>query len=92
MNFDLRLHPDLLDLYDGLVLFGVPLLLLHLVAVLSEVEDLAYRRICIRGDFHQVQTRLLCQMNRVEGLHDTLLLAVLVDETHLMCTNLPVDT
>ena len=67
-------------------------LLLHLIAVLAEVQDLAYRRIRIRGDLHQIETCLLCQMHGVEGLHDALLLAILVDEPHFMCTNLPVDT
>ena len=47
MLFNLRLHSDLFDLHDSLILLSFPGFLLHFIAVSAEIKDLAYRGISI---------------------------------------------
>ena len=64
-----------------LLLLGFLLLLLYLVAVLSEVDDLADRRINARGDFDEVQVEFSREFESlVKGVNS--MVSVGVDHAH----------
>jgi hypothetical protein len=56
MAVDVRAHLDLLDLDDLLVLARLGRLFLVGVFQLAQVEDLGDGRICVRGNFNEIQT------------------------------------
>src|SRR3546814_3313910 len=63
---DLRPHLHLLHDHLGLLalrLFGLDR---HLVAVLAVVQQLADRRLCLRGDLHEVEVETLGDLERSE--------------------------
>lgn len=82
---------DLLD--DNLRSVGFHLLgfLPLLVQILLVIHNLAYRRVCLGADFHQVQFHLLCDGQGLAKRIDTLLGDVVPDQTNLRGGNVTVD-
>ena len=81
------LHDD-----DLLLLARRAVALVFLVQELSIVLNTADRRSGIRGNLYQVQTALARDLQRLERLQYSELLAALIDYTHFACANLLVDT
>src|SRR3546814_18574033 len=47
--------------------------------MLADVEEFAHWRVCVRGNLDQVAADAACLFDRFLGVHDTEVLAVLVD-------------
>src|SRR5262249_27298256 len=77
---DLRPELDLLDLDYLLVPPGLARALLFLVLIFPEVHDPADRRDGRRRDFHEVESLLLGDRERLRRRHDAELLAGVVDD------------
>ena len=78
---------NLLDSDDDLLLFRFVCLLLRFVLKLSEVDDLANRRLGIRRDFNQIHAFLARSANCFASLHHAELLAIVTDDAHLRHAN-----
>ena len=76
-ELDLADHDLLLVLARGLLLLGL------LVLVLRVVEHAAHRRLGLGGDLDEVEIALLRVAQRVLGLHDADLRAVVADDPNL---------
>ncbi len=88
---DLRPQLHLADRHLLLVLARRLLLLLLLVLVLRVVEHAADGRARLGGDLDEVEVPLARILERLVGLHDADLLALLVDQAYLGDTNTLVD-
>jgi len=88
---DLRGHPDLFPDDGLLLLLGVLLLLLFLIAVLTEIEDLGDRRLRVRGDLDEIPPFALGQGERTRGRDDAQLRTVGADEADGGDADLVVD-
>src|SRR5271157_2637037 len=88
---DFRLHPDLLDADQLLVLLRLTGFLLQLELVLPVVQNLAHRRLGLRSDLHEVHAGLPRKLQRLECRHDSLLIPVRVDQSHLADPNALID-
>jgi hypothetical protein len=84
---DLGPELDFLDLDDLLMFPGFARALLLLVLVLAEVHDPAYRRHGGRRDFHEVQTLLLRDGQRLGRRHDPELLPGIVNYANFAHAN-----
>ena len=91
MLVGVRPEADLLDDHLGSVLFHLLGLLPLLVQILLVIHNLAYRRVCLGADFHQVQFHLLCDGQGLAKRIDTLLGDVVPDQTNLRGGNVTVD-
>src|SRR5271166_1849188 len=80
---NVRANLDLLDLNDFLLLLSFVLLFLLFVFELAEVQDLAHRRVGVRADLDQIKADGEGALHRFARAHDTLHLALLVDQTDL---------
>ena len=76
-------HPDFLNLYHPLVLPGFLLSLGLLETELTIVHELTHRRDGIGRDLDQIQSLLLCLVQRLLRRHDAKLLAAVRDQTDL---------
>jgi hypothetical protein len=83
MIVDVRTHLDLLDLLRLLALAGEVGLFLRLVPELADVEELADRRIGVGRDLDQIEANSGRLLDRLAGVHDAQILAILVDHAHL---------
>src|SRR6056297_290614 len=82
---------DFLDL-DGLLLLAcLGLAFLLFVLVLSEIHDLADRRLRIRRYFHEVEPDLLGHLERPGGRNNADILAIGTDEADFVCADAAVD-
>ncbi len=84
---DLRPEFDLLDLDRALVLPRIMDLPCELVLVLTEVQDPAHRRCCLRRDFHKIEVPLMGKLQRVNRRHDPKLNPILVDHSNFANAN-----
>ena len=91
MVCDLRAELDLAHVDLLLVLAGLLGLLLLLVLVLRVVEEASYGRARVRGDLDQVEVAVLRHLERLLGVDDADLLAVLVDQANLAHADALVD-
>ena len=88
---DLRGHPDLFPDDGLLLLLGVLLLLLFLIAVLTEIEDLGDRRLRVRGDLDEIPPFALSEGERTRGRDDAQLRTVGADKADGGDADLVVD-
>ena len=88
---DLRAQLDLADVDLLLVLASLLCLLLLLVLVLRVVEEARYGRPGLGSDLDQVEIALLRHLERLLGVDDADLLAVLVDQANLANADALVD-
>jgi hypothetical protein len=79
-----RIWPKLhfLDGDVSLVLLRFVLFLVELVQVLPVIHDPANRRACSGSDFHQIQTPLYRDRQRLLRSHDSELLILVVDDSN----------
>lgn len=92
MVVGIRLHPNLFELDDLLVLACFALLLGLVIAELAVIHQPAHRRVGIRRNLDKVQTTLLSHLLSLESRHDTYLLAQFIDQANLRYTNAPINT
>lgn len=92
MVVGIRLHPNLFELDDLLVLACFALLLGLVITELAVIHQPAHRRVGIRRDLDKIQTSLLSHLLSLEGRHDTYLLAQFVDQANLWHTDAPINT
>ena len=91
MLVDLRLHADLLDPDQLLVLLRLAGFFLQLELVLPVVEYLAHGRLGLGGDLHEVSTGFPRHLQRFECRHDSLLVSVRVDQSNFADPNALID-
>src|SRR5262249_19164615 len=91
VNTNLWSELDLLDVNLRLVLPRGFRLLLELVAVLAVVHYARDRWIGLRSDFDQVKALALGVRKRLRGVLEPHLLALLIDQPHLLGTDCLVD-
>src|SRR5690554_7722471 len=82
---------DFLDLNLFLILPGGSLLLLLLEDMLAVVHDSAYRRICIGGDFNQVEPSLLGVGQHFLNGDDTDLFTIVANQANFTRRDVLVD-
>src|SRR5690554_5436680 len=82
---------DFLDLNDLLILPGSSLLFLLLEDVLAVIHDSANRRLCIGGDFNQVELGLLSGGHGFLNGHDTDLFIFSANQAHFPRRDVLVD-
>ena len=87
-----RAELDLLDLDLLLLELGLVRLLLLTVAEFAVIHELADRRLGKRRNLHQIDLSLFRQPQRLGDRHDSKLLSIVRDQTHLRCGDLPVET
>src|SRR3954469_11476462 len=80
MVVDARTQLDFLDLYNLLLFAGLVLLFLFFVLELSEIEDLADRRISVGRDFNKVQAGIGGHVHRFAAPDDPHHLPAFIDE------------
>ena len=88
---DLRLHPHLAELHVRLVLLRLTVLLRLLVLVAAEVHQAGDGRVGLGGDFDEVHAGGAGHRDRLGGLYDADLVAVLVDQSDFRHTDALVD-
>lgn len=91
MVFNTGAQLDFFDFKDFLFLAGFFFPFLLLVTIFAIIQYLAYRRTCLRRDFHQVQVVFHGHVDGVTAGHDTQLLSVLVDDADLSRTDIVID-
>ena len=74
---------NFLDDDDNLLLLGLVRLFLGQVLKSAKVDDLAHRRIGIRGDLNQIHALLAGSPDGVTGVHDPKLFTVFGHHAHL---------
>jgi len=91
VRVDRGAHLDFLDL-DGLLLLArLGGLLLRLELVFSVVEDLDDRRLGIRGDLYEIETRLIGALPRILDVDNSVVLAFCINKLNLRDTDLVID-
>jgi len=90
VRVDVGAHLDLFDLDDLLVLARFSRLLLVGVFQLAQVEDLADRRICVRGDFNEIEAGFFGEKQRVVDGNIAEIAAVGADELDAGDPDVPV--
>ncbi len=83
---DLGPHLDF-SKFRALTRLGFLLLFVAFVAPLTVIENLANGGICVGRDFDEVEFSLLGDTCRLSGVHSSEVLAGLVDDPHLPCSD-----
>src|SRR5207248_11409782 len=83
---------NFLDRDDYLLLFRLVCFLLRFILKLSEVDDLANRRLGVRRDLNQVHAFFARSANCFASLHHAELLAIVTDDAHLRHADAFVDS
>jgi len=91
MVVDIRPHLDLFDLNDFLLLFGFGFFLLLLILVFSVVKDLAYRRLCIWRNFHQIKASFDRNLSGVFSGDDPAFFSSMINQQDLRNGNIFID-
>jgi hypothetical protein len=73
---------NFLDFNLGLSFAGFAFLLFFIVQELAEVHNPAYGWVRIWGNFHQVQTGVVCPAKRLAGGDDADVFTVLIHQAH----------
>ena len=88
MLFDFRLHLDLLEVDGLLILSGRVLSFALLILEFSKIHHAAYRRIGLRGDFHQVHPGIHGLLKRIIYAQNTNLTAFSINDSDFRNVNL----
>ena len=91
VGVDVERQADLLDFHDFLVLLGFFFPFLHFKTVLAVVQDLAHRRLGLRGDLDQVKVLVHGHAQRVARGHDAHLGTIGADQADLLVADALVD-
>jgi hypothetical protein len=82
MVIDVWTHLDFFDFLGFLALTGQIGLFLGLIFELTDVQEFAHGGIGVRGNFNQIEPNFRCLRYRLAGIHDTQILAVIVNDSY----------
>ena len=91
MGIDIQRKANLFNIYDMLIFSRFFVTLGLLKAEFAVIDDLAHRRLSLRGNFHQIHIAFRRLCHGLRERHNTQLSAVLIYDTHFFIPNLFVD-
>ena len=87
MIVDVRAHLDLFDVLRLLRFACRVRLFLRLVFEFADVEELGDGRIGVGRDLHEIEADFGRLLDRLFGIHDAEIFALLIDDAHLLRLN-----